>query len=401
MFQRRPRAIWIVLILALSLRLGWAFRQSGNKEAIDALPDQREYLAIASNIFYGAGSEFFDERFGQTVYAYRMPGYPWMIAKCDCLIPLVRLLQSLLDTSTVLATFLLARHLSGKDAAALLAALLVAINPLLIYFSGLLLSETLLTTMLAWGMVLLSYGNDAAAIPRRKWFWMAGTTTLALSIYVRPSVLLLPVIFAVASWGGGAARLRRAVLAAAVVAVILLPWAWRNSRPSVLGRWIWTTTNGGITAYDGWNPAATGGSNQAFVREMPQLRDMGEVERSDYLAGRARAFIFNHPRRVIALAFLKLARLWSPVPLSEQYSSSAYRAVALSYCVPFDLLLLAGLIRGRIPLTAKVFLMIPAAYLTVVHMASVGSLRYLQPAIPPMAAAAGSILANLRPGRMG
>jgi len=28
----------------------------------------------------------------------------------------------------------------------------------------------------------------------------------------------------------------------------------------VLGRWIWTSTNAGFTAYDGFNPDATGAS---------------------------------------------------------------------------------------------------------------------------------------------
>jgi hypothetical protein len=62
--------------------------------------------------------------------------------------------------------------------------------------------------------------------------------------------------------------------------------------------------------------------------------------------------------------------------------------------VPFDLLVLASLIRGRLARTAKAFLLIPAIYFTVVHMASVGSLRYLLPAIPPMGVLAGSLFFN-------
>ena len=46
------------------------------------------------------------------------------------------------------------------------------------------------------------------------------------------------------------------LVAVLMVTVLLFPWACRNHR--LLGRWIWTTTNGGITAYDGFRPGATG-----------------------------------------------------------------------------------------------------------------------------------------------
>ena len=385
--------------LAFCLRLAWGWTQAGSSAAIDALPDQREYLSIARNISQGHGAQFFDPRFEQTVYAYRLPGYPWLIVACACDPPVVRLVQALLDTSTVLAVFLLARSLLNSeqagDRSALIAALLVAINPFLIYFSGLLLSETLFTAMLAWGMVLLL--SPAA----RRVLIGAGLLLLAISVYVRPSAILLPVILALASVGFGSAGVRRALMTGLLILAILAPWAWRNAQPSVLGHWIWTTTNGGITAYDGWNPTAIGGSDQRFVSRMPELRGMGEIERSDYLARQARVFVLGHPQRAVKLAFLKLGRLWSPMPLSEQYSTSAYRSVALLYCVPFDLLVLAGLIRGGLSPRTKVFLLIPAIYLTVVHMASVGSLRYLLPAFPPMSVLAASLLPTLRPGRMG
>jgi hypothetical protein len=277
----------------------------------------------------------------------------------------------------------------------LVAALLVAINPYLIYFSGLILSETLFIAMLAWGMLLL------LSPVCRKMFWISGAAVLAMSIYVRPSALLLPVILAFGSARAAAERVNRALLAGVLTVAVLVPWGWRNSQPSVLGHWVWTTTNEGITAYDGWNPTASGGSNQAFLRNMPELTGMGEIQRSHYLAARAGEFVMSHPLRAVDLAMVKLGRLWSPMPLSEQYSSSAYRAVGLLYCVPFDLLVLAGLIRGKLTRAAKVFLLLPAIYLTVVHMASVGSLRYLLPAIGPMGVLAGSLFSRPRPGRMG
>src|SRR5262249_38300212 len=72
---------------------------------------------------------------------------------------------------------------------------------------------------------------------------------------------------------------------------VLTPWALRNY--SKLHRWVWLTTNGGITRYDGFNAEATGASDQSFIGqpEMILLRSMSEVERDEYLSARANRWI--------------------------------------------------------------------------------------------------------------
>jgi hypothetical protein len=173
--------------------------------------------------------------------------------------------------------------------------------------------------------------------------------------------------------------------------LVLAPWAYRNSR--VIGTWVWTTTNGGITAYDGFHPDATGASDQSFVAAMPQLRAMGEVGRSNYLGEQAKRFVREHPARAAQLAVVKAGRTWSPVPLSAEYGGRKYWVIGLLYSVPLDLLVLVGLWRGRLGRAAKAFLLLPAIYFTIVHALSVGSLRYRVPAEPPLAVIAASALA--------
>src|SRR4029078_6378361 len=90
----------------------------------------------------------------------------------------------------------------------------------------------------------------------------------------------------------------------------LLPWGIRNYR--ILGSWVWTATNGGITLYDGVNPDATGASDQSFVQSMPQLRGMKEVARSAYLSGLAKEFIRQQPLRAAELAAVKARGTWGP-----------------------------------------------------------------------------------------
>lgn len=398
---------WLILLLlvALALRLGWALMQPPTVDP--RLQDQREYLESAENLLKGQGLKFVDPRFGQEIHAYRMPGYPLFLASLGASVRLIRIAQALLDTSTVLAIYLLARRwLEAKPS--WLAATIAALNPFLIYFSGLLLSETLYTAMLAWGMVLLAW--------RANYLW--GGMVLALSILVRPSGIALPVLL-----GIGAvfvhhhpgqmfrpSRLRLPVGATMLLLTVLtlLPWAMRNRQ--VLGEWVWLTTNGGVTRYDGFNPqvigdhfdlTTTGASDQSFFQspEMAYLQNATEVERDRELARRANQWISTtwrqRPGDLIRLTVAKIARTWSPMPLSHDFGSNRlYLIAALLYSIPLDVLVVLGLWKGALPRSAKVFLVLPAVYMTAIHALSVGSLRYRVPVEPLLAvvAAAGLVV---------
>ena len=395
--ERRVRLYMAALLaVALLIRLGWGLTRPTDAAAIDALPDQREYVAIATNLLHGYGLFFLDPRFDENVYAYRTPGYPAFLAAVGADVRLARAAQALVDTSTVLAAYLLARRWLGRVSSAV-AATLVALNPFLVYFSGLILTETLFTAMLAWGMVMLVPPPHVPPRRGHPLVWLAGVCLLGLSVLVRPGAVGIPVVLAILSafvnrrdsepyhrW-----RLPVGATSLLLTVLILLPWAYRNHR--VVGRWVWTTTNGGITAYDGFNPDADGSSDQSFVKSMPQLASMGEVGRSDYLAAKARQYARENPARVVELVARKVARTWSPVPLSAEFGSRPiYVVAALLFAGPFYVLVILGVLRSTLPRSAKVFLLAPAIYLTVAHAVSVGSLRYRIPAEVPMAVVAAA-----------
>ena len=428
--SRGRRTILIILALALAVRLAWGLTRPTNDAAIDALPDQRDYLSLAQNLVHGRGLNFLDKRFDDTVWAFRMPGYPLFLAVCGANVRAVRAVQGLIDASTVLAIYLLAAILmQGRRGAAiipLMAATLVAIDPYLIYFSGLLLSETLFTAMLAWGMVLLVRGNEGWG---GSWLatlvWLCGGILLALSVLVRPSAAVLPVVLGLAaafvnrpetgayreaarsSEPAGRTQHGRWPLPVGATMVFLvlaslLPWALRNRY--VLGRWIWLDTNSGFTLSDGYNPDATGGSDQSYIDREPELQVLGEIGRSEYLTDKAIEYLNTHRWQAVDLAGVRLKRLWSPMPLCSEYGGTKYRLIALAFSVPFDVMILLGLIWGGMPQTAKVFLLAPAIYFSIIHALTVGSLRYRIPVEPPMALIAASFLAatsSPRPRRRG
>jgi hypothetical protein len=424
-----------LLLFGLGARVAWGLAQPISDEAIDRLPDQREYHSLAQNLLAGRGLQFYDRRFHDVVRAFRTPGYPAWIALWGAQVRRIRIAQAVLDTSTILAAYLLGKTLidrSESDLGSLAAAVLVAVNPLLIAFSGLLLSETLFAAMLAWGMALMVIGGNGARLDPHKPFrrgrglalWLAGGLLLALSALVRPSALPLPVLMGIAgvflsrpprrdqNWSGERAYYQRNLPAPAawppkgwplpvgatmllITLLVMTPWGFRNWR--VLGSWVWTTTNEGVTAYDGFNPDASGASDQSFLGDFPQLQQMGELERSGYLSDKAAAYVRANPQRAVKLGLLKAARTWSPVPLSREYGDWKRSVALLAYSVPLDLMVLAALVGpfgGGMRRAAKVFLMLPAIYFTVVHMMSIGSIRYRAPVEPALAVVAAAAVAQ-------
>jgi hypothetical protein len=408
--NERSSRVWLgcILLIALGVRLGWGLTRPTSDAAIDALPDQREYLTLAQNLLHGRGLSFIDKRFSDTVYAFRTPGYPLFVAACGANIRAVRAAQAAFDTLSVLGVFLLASQLCAVEQRSrlpALAALIVAINPFLVYFTGLILSETLFAALIVWGMALLVRGGGGRATT---WAgactWLAGGLLLALSVLMRPSAVALPIVLGIAAAfvnrttpqayqppAGKAARWPFPVGMTMVLLtlLVLLPWSLRNL--NMLKRWVWLDTNGGITLYDGYNPDATGGSDQRFVTREPELQVLGEVDRSDYLTQKALWYARTHPRRDFELATAKLARTWSPVPLSAEFARPSYRIIALAYSLPLDVLVVLGLLFGRLPRAAKVLLLLPAIYFGTVHALTVGSLRYRIPAEPPMAVIAAGL----------
>lgn len=188
-----------------------------------------------------------------------------------------------------------------------------------------------------------------------------------------------------------------AALAIALTITSLLPWAWRNMNEA--GGWIWLTTNDGFTAYDSFNPEADGSSNQAKFRARLAETPMPEVARSQYLSNEAKTYAVQHPGRVVTLAFAKLGRFWSPIPLSADFGRRwLYVMVCGLYAVPLFVFAAIGVWRGGLGRRATLILLLPAVYFSAVHSLAVGSLRYRVPCDVPLAVlAAAGVMSFVRP----
>lgn len=391
--RRAIAALGAILAVALALRLGWGLTRPTDAASLALLPDQAEYVELAASLLRGDGLSLYDARFAQHDLARRMPGYPLLVAALGADARRVRLAQALLDTGTVLAVAVAAARLAGTRAA-LVAAALAAVNPVLIAFSGMVLSETATAAILAWGIALLA-GPARHAV--------AGAALLALLPALRPSLLAAPLLLAAcAAWARRGEPARRRWLlpavAGAATLLVLAPWAARNER--ALGTRVWTTTHTGISLYDGLHDGATGASDQSFVATLPDsVRALDEVERDRWFRAAAAAWATAHPLEAATLALRKAARTWSPFPLSERFGAQpAYVLAGLTYGLPVLLLAAAGLTRG-LPGAWRLALVLPAAWLTLVHAAGVGSLRYRAPVEPQIVLLAATFIAPPRAPR--
>jgi hypothetical protein len=135
--------------------------------------------------------------------------------------------------------------------ACLLAAGLVAVDPMLLVFSAQLMTETLATFLAALALIAISYCALRSSL---HWPIIAGLL-VGCCILCRPVFLTWLVGIAVVfPWLAlGPHRLRRLGVLLATAAVTLAPWAWRNYR--VFGWPVIGTTHGGFTLLLANNPS--------------------------------------------------------------------------------------------------------------------------------------------------
>ncbi|MBK8913871.1 MAG: glycosyltransferase family 39 protein [Phycisphaerales bacterium] len=403
-----PRAAMIgSFALALLLRVAWVLvapppeasavpppTGTSADHAAPALyyPDEQLHWQLADNLLHHGILASADRQ-----YAARMPLYPALLAPFTAAGPdgaaAARLLQALLGAATALLAARLGGRLAGVRGA-WLAGLLVAVDPFAIFFTNLLLTETIFS--------LLLVATVSAACSAVQTVRPAPVTVLALAagsaalLMTRPSVAaLLPILWLLAAYGAtgsaGAVRLlswrglRCMTASAAACALALALWGGRNL--AVLGSPAWLSTNGGITLYDAQGPQARGDSDQSFLKKMPAVAALPEVERDRELGRLAREQMLRDPARVAQLALVKLARTWNPFPNVAEHRAERSAWAGAIYTLTLLALAIVGAVRLRRTGAWRLMalLLAPVLYFTLVHMIYVGSVRYRVPVMPLLA----------------
>ncbi|MCU0310207.1 MAG: glycosyltransferase family 39 protein [Acidimicrobiales bacterium] len=403
------RCLALVVVVGLGARVAYDLVIGVDLvDGFDAVWYQLQAGTISTGLGYIDPVAFY-ERFEGVPTAQFPPLWPALLAAAR-LLGLddrtdYQLVGALLGATTVLLTGLLGRRVAGR-AVGLVAALIVALGPMLIAADGSVMSESLYVALVT-GVMLASYRALERSTPVR--FAAVGVLLGAAALTRADALFLVPFLAVALAWRiPGRSVGRRLALGGALVAsmlVVLAPWtAYSSSR---MGGFVAVSSNSG-SMLEGANCASTYGGSLlgAWDAECPRPRDLAvpELEWAAEARGIGLDYARREPSRLPAVAAARVLRLWglwSPVEQARlesvetrdehwQLVGWGYHIVVLALAVPGTVLL----VRRRAELTPLLALV---AAVVVTAIASYGSQRFALALHPVLAVCAA--VAVLAAGR--
>ncbi len=284
--------------------------------------DEPHYHDIVYRLLTGQGYSFSSDAYHTAVAgqptSFQEPVYPLFLSALYAVFGLksyltARLCQAFVGALIPVVIFLMGEKVVGKGIG-LVAGLFLVAYPSLVYFSGLLMTETLFTFLLITGLYILTWTIEGAPGHRDVAFGMLmGITVLTRTVLLG----FLPILF-LWLWLHSSFRqaFQRAVLIGIGCAVLILPWTVRNC--IVHRAFVPLTTKGGYNIYIYSFPVRNYDFNDRWdIITFPDMSSLSEVERSRLLAGKGREFIQENPLLFIEFAFHKLIDFWNPVPRTD------------------------------------------------------------------------------------
>ena len=399
-----------LLVLTLVVRAGII---AATPQAFDGDPDA--YRAVAGNLVeHGClGSK-------DIPTATRPPLYPLLLAACLSVDAEARLSLAAAHVLLALATVFFSCRLAerwGLGRWAPAAAVLVAVDPILLAQSTLVMTETL-ATLLAAASLLAVTACAAQATGRRA---AAAGGLIAAAALCRPTFLpWLGLGIVLLPWFGKGWRQRARLLAAAAIAaaVVLGPWAARNALH--FGKPTPATNHGGFTLLLANNPSfydylgrrspgETWNADQFNSDWSVRAQSLapGDEVAADRLAyADACQTIRSRPRMFAYACLVRLGRTWALLPHRIDSAETARGrgarwAVAVFYAAE-ALLALVGrvaLARGKVGRNRLVsgwsWGLLLVVVFTAVHTVFWTNMRMRAPLIPVVAAASAAGLGSL------
>ncbi len=392
-----PGRWWLAAVIALGLLA----RLAVILPWLDAPPDDPDnYLPLAATLAEGRGLQIHDRP-----TAYRPPLYPIVLAPVVAIVPpgglvaAVGFLHLAFGAATIGLTERAAARWGLSDRRRLAAALIVALDPVLVVQSRSVMTETMAALLMAGALAVTARGTAAGAFGGGLMFGLGGLC--------RPSTLGATALAALAGGicapGRAAVRLERAALLTLGTALVLAPWAVRNAIQ--LGEPILTTTHGGYTLALANNPvyyrdildgppgAVWSGDAQWHWFDGINRRAAGLPEpiADRQMRREAVDFIRAHPRDFARASLDRLARFWALAPSGAVYGRTLRWATA-AWTAPLWLTLAAGLVGGgcgRWPRAVAPAILLALSAAHTVYWTDLRMRAPIVPAIALVAACAG------------
>jgi Dolichyl-phosphate-mannose-protein mannosyltransferase len=382
----RSGPLWVVIVVAVLLRVAVMARGTG------AFADPDNYLAMAQSLAHGDGFAL-DGR----ATAYRPPLYPLLLAPL-CLdrgVPAVwgvAVLHLALGAGTVWLTAVAAKGSGLSTPRVTLAAFITACDPVLVWQSRSVMTETPAAFFHAAALAALCLPGWPAPV--------LGGIALGLAALCRPSSLSGAVLIILAALlvrpGESKARLVRGGLLAISVVAVLSPWAIRNAL--ALGTPIWTTTHGGYTLALANNPVYyrevvsgppgrvwTGADQWLWWHEVNlATTGMSEPEADRFLRAQVWSLVRERPRDFGRATLARLVHFWSVAPASSVYPPGV-RWATMAWTVIFWAALVLGLLQRGLWRWPRIAAPLVAIGLSLVHTLFWTDLRMRAPIVPALA----------------
>lgn len=304
--------ILLVLVGALALRLAYLISYSASPDWNLLTVDNYYHHHWAQSI---AGGNIL----GDTTY-FRAPFYVYCLAALYALFGdslwVSRLFGLAIGMVTILFTYLIGRRFFGMIAG-LLAAILMAIYPINIYYESELLLDPLFTLLLLAALYHLFRCYGEASRSRS----LILGVLVGLAAITRPTALVLVPVFVIALWAsmtGVKSRLTHLAYILVGIALLVVPIFVRNVK--IAGDPTLISSQGGINLYIGNNESADGLSavmpeplgynwrlqDITYVAEKAEGRTLKPGEISAYWTHRAEDWMADHPAAALRLYVKKL-----------------------------------------------------------------------------------------------
>lgn len=306
-----------MLAAALALRVAYVLAVHG--PGAQPSSDSIAYDELGWNLARGLGFQLMGE---SALYpTAKAPLLPWLVSlvyrAAGHSYMAALLLQALLGALVPLLVRALGRSMFSPSIGRVAGWLAVA-HPLLVFFSGYLLTEGLFSVVV---LAALLASVDWLKQPRAGRALGAGILW-GLASLTRPTGLPLPAVVAMWAWGPlglslrPGERFRQLAMLLLGVVLAVAPWTVRNA--IVLRDFVPITTGGGRTLLDANNPvvwddpALRGGAISTAEREpwVTRFRNRSEMEVDRLAADEAVAFSLSRWRDWPAVGWAKFSRFW-------------------------------------------------------------------------------------------
>jgi len=341
-------------------------------------PDANAYREIGHEIFNGS-------TISNDIY---MPLYP-ILAYVSGSVLVQKIVDIVISCLMIVFIYRLSFHIFKSKNSALLAALVSAIYPHFLFYSVSGLTEIFFTTLVLIAFYFLYKKN-----------FLVGCFFLIISVLVKPTFdLLNPILIILFSYVVHSEDFFKVLkrLGAYLMMYILLISPWWIHQYNKYDEFVRLSLGDGVVLYSGNNPLNKSGGGivgkDVDMKEFLKISD--PLKRNEKLKNEAIIYIKENPIAFLNLSIEKFIRFWRIWPYAEEYKS--LHIIVVSVLSFGSILVLSLLFLFKI--TKQEYLKISPilttfVYLTLVHMITIGSIRYRFPLEPFMIIFSGYTLSK-------